>query len=285
MNNFYRGGRGLPFSDCNPFFKTTQLLNFKYAENQQLNEDLCSEDLESYSTYLASQIYEHQLRLKYASDEWEEKLNSDDNISLFNHCLDLILEFVSYFLNSFKISLKFSIVGILMMFFGFFLIHQVEGQTQGNAIMLGQKVPDDFWTKEHLFYINGDTVRKSLEEHKGKIIVLDFWMTGCTRCLLHQKDIQIYRNMYPDEILVLMVNSKKTKDNYSRIETLYNSSRFQNLGLKNLISIIEDTYLDSLFTHVGYPTYFWINSFGYLQTITFRNYLDHNYQPPFIDGK
>ncbi|MCA5005678.1 TlpA family protein disulfide reductase [Sphingobacterium bovistauri] len=271
----------MPFSDCIPFFKSTQLLKFKDAENQQLNEDLSSEDLEGYTSYLASQIYQHQLRLKYASDDNEQKLNIDDDTTVFSQLIDFII----YFSKSVKTSLQFSNVGAMMVFFGFFLIHQVEGQTEGNAISLGQKVPNDFWRTEHLFYINGDTVRKSLEEHKGKIIVLDFWMTGCTRCLLHQKEIQIYRNMYPDEILVLMVNSKKTKDNYSRIETLYNSNRFQNLGLKNLISIIEDTYLDSLFTHVGYPTYFWINSFGYLQTITFRNYLDHNYQPPFIDGK
>src|SRR5690606_33304465 len=58
-----------------------------------------------------------------------------------------------------------------------------------KRLMVGQKVPEEFWTKEHLFFHNGDTLRQTLEEHRGKIVVLDFWYTGCSKCLIHQKDI------------------------------------------------------------------------------------------------
>src|SRR5690606_20339867 len=58
-----------------------------------------------------------------------------------------------------------------------------------KGLMVGQKVPEEFWTKEHLFFHNGDTLRQTLEEHRGKIVVLDFWYTGCSKCLIHQKDI------------------------------------------------------------------------------------------------
>src|SRR5690606_27086888 len=41
-----------------------------------------------------------------------------------------------------------------------------------KRLMVGQKVPEEFWTKEHLFFHNGDTLRQTLEEHRGKIVVL-----------------------------------------------------------------------------------------------------------------
>src|SRR5690606_8786823 len=43
-----------------------------------------------------------------------------------------------------------------------------EGQTEIKPLRLGEKVPEEFWTREHLYFVNGDTVRKTLKEHRGK---------------------------------------------------------------------------------------------------------------------
>jgi len=158
-----------------------------------------------------------------------------------------------------------------------------EGLIQ--PVGLGQKVPDDFWTKEHLFFINGDTVRKTLEEHRGKLLVLDFWFSGCAPCLLHQKEINYFKATYPDKLAVVMVNSRKTREDYQKIADYVAKGRFRNAGMESLESIIEDSYLESLFPYTSYPSYFWINESGILQTHTFRNLLDRNYQAPFIVSK
>lgn len=150
-------------------------------------------------------------------------------------------------------------------------------------LILGQKVPEEFWTREHLFYINGDTVRKTLEEHRGKLLVLDFWTSGCTKCLLHQKDINHYKQKYANDLLVVMVNSRRSREDFAKIDAYYHSERFARLGLGGLVSIIEDSYLEKLFGHIGYPSYFWINRWEYLQTMTYRNFLDSDYTLPFID--
>src|SRR5690606_32680986 len=42
-----------------------------------------------------------------------------------------------------------------------------EGQTEIKPLKVGEKVPEEFWTREHLFYTNGDTVRKTLQEYRG----------------------------------------------------------------------------------------------------------------------
>ncbi|WP_286862860.1 MULTISPECIES: TlpA family protein disulfide reductase [Sphingobacterium] len=160
-----------------------------------------------------------------------------------------------------------------------------DGALKIDPVFLGQKVPEDFWSKKHLFYSNGDTIRRSFDHYKGKMLVLDFWFTGCTKCLLHQKEINYFKEKYADNLVVIMVNSKNTRDNLEKITHMTKADWFKQLGINNFTSIIEDEYLSKMLPSNGYPTYFWINTYGILQLITFRNLLDRNYQAPFIDQK
>ncbi|MCY4779649.1 hypothetical protein ORI89_08295 [Sphingobacterium sp. UT-1RO-CII-1] len=154
-----------------------------------------------------------------------------------------------------------------------------------SEISIGHKVPEEFWTKEHLFYINGDTVRKTLEEHKGKMIVLDFYSSGCAVCLVHQKDIKTYTDKYKDDLVVIMVNSVKTRDNYYSLDSLYHKGYFDKFQIYDFESIIEDDYLMQFFPYSSYPHYVWITYQGRLQLRTYRNLLDPNYVAPFIMSK
>lgn len=157
------------------------------------------------------------------------------------------------------------------------------GVKETRPLQIGHKVPEDFWTTEHLFYINGDTVRKTLEEHKGKMLVLDFWMIGCSKCFLHQKEISHFKSKYKDDLAVVMVNGIRTKNDYSRIHQFLTNDWIKGLGLTHFSSIIESKYLEDLFVPPGYPSYYWINRLGYVQTITFRNLLDREYKAPFLE--
>jgi len=159
----------------------------------------------------------------------------------------------------------------------------ITRQSDIISLKIGHKVPEEFWTKEHLFYINGDTVRRNLQEYKGKLLILDFWMIGCSKCFLHQKEINYYKKLYGGELAVIMVNGVKTKNNYASIHSYLKNEWFQSLGLGSFSSIIESTYLDQLLQPGGYPMYYWINKYGILQTITYRNLLDRDYVAPFLD--
>lgn len=162
------------------------------------------------------------------------------------------------------------------------LYAQEERSAIITPIKIGQKVPEEFWSYEHLFYINGDTIRRTLQEHRGKMLVLDFWSSGCVPCLLHQKEINYFKEAYSNKLAVVMVNSLGTKEDYSRLKGYAEKGRFTRVGIDNLVSIIEDSYLERLFPYRSYPTYFWINESGILQTQTFRNLLDREYVAPFI---
>ncbi|GEM_PF-518473 len=159
----------------------------------------------------------------------------------------------------------------------------IAGQSDIIPLKIGHKVPEEFWAKEHLFYINGDTVRKTLHEYKGKLLILDFWMIGCSKCFLHQKEINYYKKLYGDKLAVIMVNGVKTKNNYASIHSYLKNEWFRSLGLESFSSIIESSYLDQLLQPAGYPMYYWINQYGILQTVTYRNLLDRDYVAPFLE--
>lgn len=141
------------------------------------------------------------------------------------------------------------------------------GVTEVKPILVGEQLPDEFWSKEYLFYTNGDTVRKSLSEYKGKLLVLDFWATWCAICLAQMKDKQTLFAKYPNETAFLMVNSSRTNDTYSTVAK--NQDKMAALSVGGQVkSIIEDPYMQQLFPTRSYPRYVWIGPRGNLVAVT-----------------
>ena len=141
------------------------------------------------------------------------------------------------------------------------------GLTDITPLIVGQKVPEDFWNREHLFYVDGDTVRKELSEFKGKLLVLDFWATWCAICLAQMKEKQLLFSNYPDETVFLLVNPLRTKDDYEAIHKRRDKISASSLGGK-IESIIEDAYLQGLFPTKSYPRYVWIGPHGNVVAMT-----------------
>ncbi|MBD1423754.1 TlpA family protein disulfide reductase [Sphingobacterium chuzhouense] len=160
-----------------------------------------------------------------------------------------------------------------------------KGQTEIRPLLVGQKVPHEFWTEKHLLYINGDTVRQDLSTYKDKVLILGFWATWCSPCLKNGTLIQEAIDQHPERFAYVKVNPVRTTDNISRIEKLLDGpiGRNYNLHKSNFSSIIEDGYLQTLFPHHGYPLYVWINN-GIIQIMTFRNLFDQRIAHHLLGG-
>ena len=159
----------------------------------------------------------------------------------------------------------------------------VEGLLTNRPLNIGDAMPDDFWEQEFTIYNNGVLSKSNLSAYKGKLLVLDFWSTTCSPCLIHQSEINHYKKLYGDNINVVMVNPVITRDNLQKIDKLNAALKNRALAIRSIYSIIEDDYLHRLFPFNGFPFYVWIHPNGNIQTYTMRNLLDRYYQAPFID--
>lgn len=159
-----------------------------------------------------------------------------------------------------------------------------KGDTAATIrLQVGSRVPAQFWQEQHLIYRDGDTSYTDLSAYKGKLLILDFWSTGCALCLHHQAAINAYKQHYGDKLKVLMVNSIATGDTYTNIAAFHKRHQAKYFTADTFESIIMDDVLHDYFHPRGYPHYIWINSSGFVETISFRNLLDSEARPPFYD--
>ena len=142
------------------------------------------------------------------------------------------------------------------------------GSTQ--PLMVGTSVPDGFWVKKHLFYVDGKIISKTLEEYKGKLIILDFWATWCGQCWTQMPLNEQLANTYNGDVIVLLVDTKSTKDTFDKIAAT-DRKYLKGMGVNRLETIFNDDYFEMLFPVRGYPKYMWISPSGYFIAATTRN--------------
>ncbi|MBT2563756.1 TlpA family protein disulfide reductase [Pedobacter sp. ISL-68] len=130
-----------------------------------------------------------------------------------------------------------------------------------QPIRVGDKLPASFWTQPHQIYHNGKTTTQTLEAYKGKLLILDFWATWCSSCIVKFASTDSLQKIYGDRLAVILVNAKNTSDTPER--TAKTMKRFND----ELITVTGDTILTKLFPHRVIPHYVWIQS-GQLRSIT-----------------
>ncbi len=133
----------------------------------------------------------------------------------------------------------------------------------GSGLKPGEKIPDAVWNQHfELKSFGGKTKVIKFSDLKGKLIFLDFWATTCPSCIEnipHMEDIQ---KRYPQQVTVLLVNSKRNKDTASRIKLVLDRYKEKfNFEIK-LMTLLEDTILTNLFPHNTIPNITWINQDG-----------------------
>ncbi|MGG5902302.1 TlpA family protein disulfide reductase [Sphingobacterium daejeonense] len=141
------------------------------------------------------------------------------------------------------------------------------GLTDITPLIVGQKVPEEFWDREHLFYVDGDTLKMSMKEHRGKLVILDFWSTYCAICLHHMKHSHSFLASYGDTVALIPVNPQATKDSYRTIVNTHNRT-LRKPEAPGFSSIYSDVFISKMFPIYAYPTYVWIGPTGNVLAIT-----------------
>lgn len=131
-----------------------------------------------------------------------------------------------------------------------------------KALQVGDRVPDTFWTAPRNFMINGKVVQGSMEQFKGKLLIIDFWATFCIPCIKGMPEQERLSNLFRKEINIVSV----TPENEKLVSAFYSSER--NPVGKAFTSIVDDKELNSLFLHNKIPHLVWIDKEGIVRNTT-----------------
>ena len=191
-----------------------------------------------------------------------------------------------------------------------------SGSLQNNiqhllqAMKPGDKLPDSFWDMPmELDDFKGKKSKFKFGDMRGRIIIFDFWSTTCKSCIENIPHMEQIQGKYPDDLAIILVNSKRNKDTPGRINATMKRYKEQYKYDIGLFTILDDTLLTTLFPHNAIPSTAWINREGIYMgntmsnevnerniesalktgksdmavTQVYRNYENHNDVPPLRD--
>jgi thiol-disulfide isomerase/thioredoxin len=145
--------------------------------------------------------------------------------------------------------------------FAFFLLVTVNIFAQKQTdILIGEKVPDIVFT--HL--VNHATKTAKLSDFAGKLVIIDFWNTGCSPCIQAFPKLDSLQKKFGDKIQIIAV----APENESVINDFVD--RMKNIRHINLSFPFEaaNKQLESVFKHIYVPHEVWIGADGIVKATT-----------------
>lgn len=154
----------------------------------------------------------------------------------------------------------------------FLLLLMIGSMIKGNAqlsspsswkeVKVGDKMPDiPLGT-----VVNNVTGKKRFSDFKGKLIILDFWDSGCSSCIAAWPHMSELQEKYKGKIQVFLVNHEETqKEIEDQLANIYKKKKI--VYPANLPVIVSgkrgDNILDKLFPRHGETGYhIWIDGKG-----------------------
>jgi thiol-disulfide isomerase/thioredoxin len=152
----------------------------------------------------------------------------------------------------------------------FFLTVRAQPPNNTNKpLNIGDTIPEVVWSLplQVVSHLQGGQ-QLTLNDYKGKLLILDFWATWCSSCLKHFPLADSLQNEFKDGVQILLVDAQNTRDTKEKI--LSTLQRFNKAGSSkfSLPSVINDTLLERLFPHFSLPHYVWVDRNGILKSIT-----------------
>lgn len=138
---------------------------------------------------------------------------------------------------------------ILSLAFLAMLFLQMPAQHQ--ALKIGDQIPEQVW-KTPLQVVNSPQKTIDLSVNKEKLILLDFWATWCSGCLLSMPKMEELQKQFGDQINIQAV----TYQDRPTLEKFFFSKNGQRYN--SIISVAGDKMLHDLFPHKGVPYIVWI---------------------------
>ncbi|GGG96514.1 hypothetical protein GCM10007415_34640 [Parapedobacter pyrenivorans] len=137
-----------------------------------------------------------------------------------------------------------------------------------TPLQIGDTIPEALWHLP-LQVVNHPEGRDTitLRDYKGKLIILDFWHTGCGACISNFPRLDSLSQLFDDSLLVLPVTfqgRQRVNSFLKKNPLVLNSS---------LVYAVEDSVLHKAFPHQLLPHYVWIGPHGNVNSYTPSEYV------------
>lgn len=137
----------------------------------------------------------------------------------------------------------------------------LDVQSQANkkdySLKIGEAIPNSILSMPFQVVNNQEGKQTvTLNDYKGKLIILDFWATWCGACIAAMPKTHLLEKQFKDDLIVLPVTHE--------IAEITEPFLKQNNTIKELklSSIVKDSILRAIFPHRLIPHYIWISSDG-----------------------
>ncbi|BAU51900.1 Thiol-disulfide oxidoreductase ResA [Mucilaginibacter gotjawali] len=147
------------------------------------------------------------------------------------------------------------------------LFFRASGHNINNNhfLKIGDHVPDI--TIQNMLFNSSRSVK--ISDYKGKILVLDFWATWCSSCISHFPEMYALQKKIPDQLQILLVNCKSTRDSETNIKAFFEKRK----AYYHFPTVVMDTALEAMFPHHSIPHYVWIKD-NVLIAVTYADELN-----------
>lgn len=133
----------------------------------------------------------------------------------------------------------------------FTLVAAATSFAQTKPLKIGENLPENVWSTP-LQLVNHSQKTITLNQDKDKLILLDFWATWCSSCLLNFPKMEELQKQFGDKIKILAV-SNQDRLVLEKFFATKNGQRY-----KNVVSVAGDKMFHQLFPHKGVPYIIWI---------------------------
>lgn len=139
------------------------------------------------------------------------------------------------------------------------LLAFTTGLSQNKSLTIGEALPESVWSTP-LQIVNHPQKTMTLNQDKDKLILLDFWNTWCSSCLISFPKMEELQKQFGDKIKIIPV-SNQDRLTLEKFFATKNGQRY-----KQVVSVAGDKIFHQLFPHKGVPYIVWIKDGKLLNT-------------------
>ena len=152
-------------------------------------------------------------------------------------------------------------------------------RAQDKELKIGDRMPNYKFTN----IVNYSSSTASFSDFAGKIVILDFWSTGCVACIKSWPKLLELQQQFKDKIQIILVNSYQDSSIVKKI--FKRRKELANVNM-TLPAICGDTVLGKvLFPHESVPHVVWIDKSGVVTAISFGGDLNKETITKLIAGE